>query len=174
MQKLFFEGPSLHQALGRWIFGFLVFVALNACAAGPQLVRHTFAFDVLADSPDAEVLDYRYGESRFPAASNPAELREQGKALQGISIYGAMRKADSLYVKWRVKSTDQVHEDTVDLGRRLPGDFTDHRVYFIVNGPQLYVYLITPERRPPDMPPNGPRTYHHLKTITLYPENSKP
>jgi hypothetical protein len=64
-------------------------------------------------------------------------------------------------------------EETVDLRYRLPRDITDHRVYFIVRGPQLYVYLISPERRPPDMPGNGPRVYSHLKTTTIYPDQPK-
>jgi len=84
-----------------------------------------------------------------------------------------MLRGDFLYVKWRIKSTGQVYEDTVDLRRRLPADITDHRIHFIVKGPQLYVYLITPERRPPDMPPNGPRPYQYLKTITIYPDQAK-
>ena len=84
-----------------------------------------------------------------------------------------MLKGDDLYVKWRIKSTGTIHEDTVDLRNRLPVNIKDHRIYFIVKDTQLYVYLITPERRPPDMPPNGPRQTQYLKTITLYPDQPK-
>ena len=67
------------------------------------------------------------------------------------------------------KKTGLVHEDTVDLRSRLPESIKDHRIYFIVKDTQLFVYLITPERRAPEMPPNGPRPTQHLKTITIYP-----
>jgi hypothetical protein len=78
-----------------------------------------------------------------------------------------MLRGDFLYVKWRIDSTGQVYEDTVDLKSRLPRDITNHEIYFIVKGTQLVVYLITPERRLPDMEPNGPRKTQYLKTLTI-------
>jgi len=136
-------------------------------------VDHSFSFDAITDSPDAELLDYRYGDSKQRPTRNPEYLRQEGRSIQRGGISGEMLRGDFLYVKWRIKSTGQVYEDTVDLRRRLPADITDHRIHFIVKGPQLYVYLITPERRPPDMPPNGPRPYQYLKTITIYPDQAK-
>jgi hypothetical protein len=106
-------------------------------------------------------------------AKNPDYLLKEGRSLQGAGIRGEMRRGDFLYVKWRIKSTGQVYEDIVDLRHRLPADITNHRIHFIIKGPQLYVYLITPERRPPDVLPNGPRPYQYLRTITIYPEQAK-
>lgn len=36
-----------------------------------------------------------------------------------------------------------MHEDTVDLKRYLPRDISGQRIRFIIEGPQLYVYLIS-------------------------------
>ena len=87
-----------------------------------------------------------------------------------------MLRGDFLYVKWRIKSTGMVYEDTVDLRNRLPADIKDHRVTFIIRGPQLYVYLIPPEgrKRAKGKPPNGPRMYEDLDTVTIYPDQPKP
>ncbi len=84
-----------------------------------------------------------------------------------------MLRGGFLYVKWRILSTGQVYENNIDLRERLPADIKDHRVTFLIRGPQLYVYLITHDRRPPDIVPNGPQRYQHLKTITLYPDQPK-
>lgn len=80
-----------------------------------------------------------------------------------------MLRGDFLYVKWRNERTGQVYEDTVDLRQRLPADIAKHRIHFIIKGPQLYVYLISPEPRPPNMPVNGPRMYRNLKSTLIYP-----
>ena len=84
-----------------------------------------------------------------------------------------MLVGDFLYVKWRIKDTGLVYEETVDLRQRLPRNIKDHTVYFDIKGAQLYVYLISPERRPPDMPPNGPHMYDYRKIFTIYPDQPK-
>lgn len=145
-------------------------VALAACATGPKLVEHGFSFDARQDRPEVELLDYRYGDSRQPGArADPARVAE-GRIGQQWSVYGAMLRGDSLYVKWRIKKTGQIYEDTVDLRSRLPAAIADHRIHFDIKESQLYVYLISPERRPRDMPPNGPREFDYLKVFTIYPD----
>ena len=155
--------------LFRRLFGLVLLFTLSACSTTPQVVDHAFSFDATADSPDVEVLDYRYGDSQVPTARNPPQMLALGKSFQGTNIMGPMRRGDSLYVKWRIRSTGEVHEDTVDLRPRLPNDMTHHRIYFIIRGPQLYVYLISPERRPKDAAPIGPAIYSYLKTLAIYP-----
>jgi hypothetical protein len=157
----------------QWLLFLVIANTLLACASASKNVDHAFGFDAISDSPDVYVIDYRYGDSKQPMARNPEYLLKEGRSLQGASINGEMRRGDSLYVKWRIKSTGQVYEDTVDLRRRLPADITAHRIYFIIKGSQLYVYLITPERRSPGTPPNGPRPYQYLETITVYPQQGK-
>jgi hypothetical protein len=146
---------------------------MTACAAGPGVVDHGFAFNALRDSPDVEILDYRYGESLQPSASNPESMRAAGTSLQRMSIQGPMKIPDSLYVKWRVQSDGRVFEDTVDLRSRIPRDITHQTVYFIVRKAQLYVYLVSRESRLPDVAPNGPELYRDRKVVTIYPDHDK-
>jgi hypothetical protein len=146
---------------------------LVAACAGAQLVDHSFEFDALSDSPGIRILDHRYGDSNFPGASNPEHLLKLGQPLQSAHMTGAMKRPDKLYVKWRVLSEDRVYEDTVDLRSRLPRDITNCKVTFMVRGPQLYVYLVHPERRPPDSAPIGPNLYRSRRVTTIYPGEPK-
>ena len=162
-----------HRSVMRWL-GVLFFTfAITACAATQGIVMHSFGFSTIQDSPDIEVLDYRYGNSKQPGARPPAWALKENRVSQGTSTHGEMLRGDELYVKWRIKSTGSVHEDTVDLRSRLPENIKGHEIYFIVKDTQLFVYLITPERRAPEMPPNGPRPTRHLKTLTIYPDPPK-
>jgi hypothetical protein len=148
-----------------------LFVAVG-CANEPKVVDHAFTFNVGWDSPDVDLLDYRYGTSLLPGVQNSEHLRAEGRAPLNANVNGPMRQGDSLYVKWRVKSTGQIYEDTVDLRRRLPRDITKHRIYFLIKGPQLYVYLIPPKsrKRPAGAPVNGPPGYQDLDVKTIYPD----
>jgi len=157
-----------------FIYAILVLAAvcaLAACAADTRIVNHSFGFDVRRDGQDAIVLDYRYGESKLPVRA-PEEAVKKGEVFYFSGVTGPMLRGDYLYVKWRNKNTDQVYEDTVDLRSRLPDDITDHRVYFMIRGAQLYVYLIPPEskRRLPGAPSVGPRMYSDLDTKKIYPD----
>jgi hypothetical protein len=164
---------------------------LAGCAIGqPALQAHSFGFDARRESPDVEILNYRYGNSKNPMA-RPADYQlQEGKVSQFTNTYGEMLRGDSLYVQWRIKSTGQVYEDTVDLKSRLPADITDHTIHFIVDKTQLYVYLISPEKLNPNPCPMereervrlshselpGERIfsmYCVLKIITLYPDPPK-
>ena len=158
-----------------WSAALALLSSLAACASGPKVVDHAFSFDVHSDSPEVDLLDYRYGDSALPGTSNQPNLRDKGQAPLRISVNGPMRQGESLYVKWRVKATGEVYEDTVDLRHRLPADITDHRIYFLIKGQQLYVYLIPPKskRRPTGAEPNGPRKYQDLDVRTIYPDRPK-
>lgn len=122
---------------------------------------------------DIEILNVYYGVPDCPVNYDSEKVLFKGKPMQGTSIHGPLRRAHKLYVKWRIKRTGQEFEDTVDLRNRLPKDMTKHGVHFTIKASQLYVYLITPERRPLDMPPNGPRETQFLKTLTIYPDQTK-
>ena len=162
--------PTMAQReILRWLFIAIVTASLVGCASMQDVVHHGFGFDFIDDSPDAELLDYRYGNSRNPAAKNSQGMLSQGKSKQQLETYGGMLRGDELYVKWLLRSTGEIHEDTVDLRKRLPTDIENCRIYFLVRGPQLYVYLITPQRRANNDPPNGPRATSYLRTVTLYP-----
>lgn len=146
-----------------------VCMALTACATGPVLPDHAFSFDAVRESPDAEVLNYRYGDSRMLAAHAQEGDLQRGTVRQGTNINGPMLRGDFLYVKWRIKRSGKEYEDRVDLRSLLPADIQDHRIHFVIKGPQLYVYLISPERNPPDWPTYDPPGYTHKKTYQIYP-----
>lgn len=143
------------------------------CASGPPLVNHTFEFDARADSPDAQILDYRYGTSKQPGArASERELRE-GRVSQYVGTTGEMIPGDSLYVKWRIKSTGEVLEDTVGLKDRLPRTITDHTVYFVIVGRELQVFFVSPELRSKDRYPFGPKKYRdYYKSYQIYPTST--
>ena len=150
----------------RWLVAVIAAAVLAGCASTPEVVSHGFGFDFIDDSPDAVLIDYRYGTSYY-GGSERASL---GRVGQGRRIFGEIRRGDDLYVKWRLKDTGEVLEETVDLRTRLPQDIRGSEIYFMVRRSQLYVYLITFQRRTKDEPPNGPSRTHYLKTITLYPD----
>jgi hypothetical protein len=151
---------------------FIVLLALAACASRGDVVRHGFGFDFIDDSPEAVLLDYRYGQSRNPVR-NPVAMANRGESNQGNGVFGEMLRGDELYVKWRLKETGQVFEDTVDLKSRLPADIENCDVYFLVRGSQLYVYLITPQKREKGEPINGPKKWSSRRILTLYPDSAK-
>ncbi|HJV80756.1 hypothetical protein [Noviherbaspirillum sp.] len=158
--------------LGRWVFALVVACLLAACAFNRDVVFHSFSFDVSRDNQDAEVIDFRYGDSKIPVRAAEWAVKE-GKTYQTTSYGGRMLRGQFLYVKWRIKSTGNVYEDTVDLRHRLPRDIEHNEVYFMVRGPQLLVYLISPEPRSPGMPAIGPSMYRSRKVTQLYPDERK-
>jgi hypothetical protein len=162
------------QRMWRRIFRILgIFIFLLAARHSfAQVVDHAFGFDMRYDDQDAEVLDYRYGNSKLPVQA-PESAVLDGKPLVSANGNGPMLRGEFLYVKWRNKGTGQLFEDNVDLRHRLPTDITGYRVQFIIKGPQLYVYLISPQLRPPDFPANGPKMYHYKKTTVIYPDQPK-
>jgi len=147
----------------------IALVAAVACAASPEVVDHAFAFDTSKDGQNAVVLDYRYGGSRLARA--PEWAVKEGRTFTFENVHGPMARGDYLYVKWRDTASGRVHEDTVDLRHRLPDDITDHTLYFMIRGAQLYVYLISPSsvERPPDTQPDGPRMYRTRNVVRIYP-----
>jgi hypothetical protein len=145
---------------------------LAGYATGQSLTRHAFSFDARRDSPNVEVLDYRYGNSKLVGTRAEEPLVKDGQIAQMTNVTGPMLRGDSLYVKWRIKKSGEVYEDTVDLRSRLPTDITNHRLYFVVKGTQLYVYLISPEteKRAESELPGPLRKYSDLKVTTIYPD----
>jgi hypothetical protein len=161
-------------SFARWLTLVALSIALIAPAWGTDLVNHSFAFDLTKDDQDAAILDYRYGLSKNPVQA-PEWAVKEGKEMFGQGVTGPMLRPDFLYVKWRNRATRQEYEDTVDLRQRLPQNFSDHTVYLMIRGAQLYLYLIPPndQKRPKGVPFIGPRMYSDLNTIMIYPDQTK-
>lgn len=131
---------------GAWrLFVLGILFVLTGCAS--DVVYHSFEFDANSESPDIEVMAYKYGDDKGTGTS----AQEREYTIRGVKhfgmggqagITGDILRPDFLFVKWRIKATGEVLEDTVDLKTRLPRDFSRHTVHFTVDGKQLYVYLI--------------------------------
>ena len=141
-----FENSLSPVACSAWRLYLLgISLWLSACASG--LVYHSFSFDANSESPDIELVAYQYGNDK--GTGMRAQEREFtirgvkhfGMAGQG-GVTGDILRPDFLFVKWRIKATGEVLEDTVDLKSRLPWDFSRHTVHFTVDDRQLYVYLV--------------------------------
>lgn len=144
--------------------------AATGCASGPVLVDHAFGFDARVDSPNVLILNYRYGTSGMPSTSGDTNIRDFGKSGQFGNINGGMPLGETLYVKWQLKDTGEVLEDTVDLKPLLPRNMHRKHIYFIVQGRQLHVYLMEEAvPRPSDWPKLGPRKFQYEKTYQIYP-----
>ncbi len=136
-------------------------------------VPQSFSFGDYGENADIEILNVFYGIPNCPVNYDSTYDPYNGKPMQGTHMGGIHRRAWQLDVKWRIKSTGQEYEENIELRNRLPKDMTNHHLHFSIEGSQITVYLITPERRPPDMPPNGPRATQYLKTLTIYPDQTK-
>lgn len=128
----------------------IAFAVLTSCATGPSFMLHGFSFNTFKDSPDIEVLDYSYGNRDESAKkglvgiSADASRVKAGQSLVDTNVFGGYPKGDYLYVRWRIKDTGKVFEDTVDLRSRLPTDINNFGIRFVVMREQLYVYLVPP------------------------------
>ncbi len=137
------------------------------------MVNHHFSFDALEDSPGVEVLDYQYGTGRQFGTRAEKERVALGQVFSGWNTYGAMPRGDFLYVKWRIKQSGQICEDKVDLTPRLPANIADLRIHFVVKASQLYVYLISPGKRPASWPVGPVRAYEYQQQVQIYPDQPK-
>lgn len=148
----------------------LIALMVVGCATGPKVVNHAFGFNTPQDSPQYEVLAYKYGEGKVVSTSSDTAIRDFGGSRQGTNVNGPMPLGDRLYVKWRDKGTGQTYEDLVDLRPLLPRDMTNQRIYFVVDGPQLHVYLMNLKRRAdPAAPIVGPFKLQYFSTRQIYP-----
>ena len=167
------------DALLKLIFSLMIglmMTALTPAADAAERQYYAFEFDLKYDNQHAVILDYWYGNSKSDSWVNlPAEYVKMGKTASTESVTQMMPPGGLLYVKWRDTETQKVYEDNVDLRHRLPKNIEDHRICLMINGPQLYVYLISPEgkNRPESEPQNGPDKYSDLKNVTIYPDQTK-
>lgn len=151
------------------IFGFALLLSmfLGGCAAS-HTVRHAFGFDMIDENPQVEVIDWKYGQSKNYGAHPLSDQR----ATKRVNVMGEFLYPTSLYVKWRNTVTNSIHEESVDFKDILPKNLTDHRVHFSVKDDRLYVYLITPELRPPNWPIYPPLYSQIYKSYQIYPDKT--
>lgn len=147
-------------------------ILLTACATGSQGVNHAFAFDARIDSPDIEILNYRYGSTGSVGTNGDTSIRQFGRSAQAGSFSGPVPVGDTLYVKWRIRSTGQEFEDTVDLKSRLPRNMVRQEIYFLVKSGLLFVFLTDLTKpRYKEIPIVGPFKTQSYVTRQIYPDS---
>jgi hypothetical protein len=142
--------------------------AMTGCASF-KTYFYTFAFDVTRDNQDAIVLDYKYTLDGETLVGAYQDYVEKQIGFPGESNFGRMPIGDSLYFKWKIISTGMVYEKSVSLKGRLGEDMSGKRVYPMVNGSRLLVYLISNESRDQGAPLIGPTTFQDYKIKLVYP-----
>lgn len=165
INKTLFQRESL-----KWLFACLMLLSLSACAMAGNRAHHSFSFDTRHDSPDVEVLDYQYGDAAHFETGAERESVALGQVFVGGNVSGVMPRGDTLYVKWRDRHTHHVYQDRVDLKSRMPRNISDLTVYFLIKGPQLYVYLIYPGLKEASVPKGPVRMYQDQKQVQIYPD----
>ncbi|RTL37457.1 MAG: hypothetical protein EKK53_21030 [Burkholderiales bacterium] len=164
------------RLLKRWLRAaslLILAAALGACATGPKLVVHSFNCAQWKDgwAEKADLLAYSY--------ANKVPMLTETQPWPGHSSIGCggitanMPVADFLYVKWRLKDSGEVLEDRVDLRSRLPTDMTNQTVTFVIDGRQLYVFLVTPTEINQRLLSRSKKTWHSKYNVTyeIYPHN---
>lgn len=140
--------PIRSLLLGVWRSLWLtcLFAVLTACTGFSQTIAgrafHSLSFDPSRESVGVQLLYYRYGATDQFGLRTPPDQVASGKAA-GVAITGELPIGDDFYAKWRVLPTGQVFEDTVDLKSRLPSNMHRQTLKPIIEGSQLYVYLIS-------------------------------
>jgi hypothetical protein len=147
--------------------------ALAGCATGARTSYHTFSFDGWNDNwaKTVDLLEYDYGGAHS-MVQRKAESEENTLGYR-TSINATMANGEYLYVKWRIKSTGEVIESRVDLRGRLPDNMFDQGVTFVIDEKQLYVYLITAEKKKYMSPPvlRTSRSNHYV-SYEIFPTNT--
>lgn len=144
----------------------------------PERVSYDFTFDMF-DTPDIELLDYRLETESLTHIfrTKIVHTKDGAVVLQSHNVgLQPYYRPTRLYVKWRIKSTGQEYQDTVDLTHRLPIDMEGSKITFRMegaHGDQLFVYLVTREIRPKDWPVQGSRDYQGNKVLILYPDSQQ-
>lgn len=139
------QRPSKQLFHNLWLIFMLI--TLTACGGLSNVVQqrafHSLEFQPKTDSVDIQALFYRYGSSNEFGMRTSAEQAVIGESVAGISISGNLPIGEDFYVKWRVISSGRIYEDLVDLRSRLPLIMTKQEIRPIIEGGQLYIYLIS-------------------------------
>ncbi len=163
----------------RWLRS-LGLITLTLCLWGCAVIGqrqpdHSFSYDAEFDgwADKADLLEYRYGDKERMTAN--AVKPGQERVGIGGTVSGPMPIGEFLYVKWRIKATGEVLEDRVDLRPLLPWDMDGCKVTFVIDGRQLYVYLVTNQNKPYESPPILKTYLSRLKvSYEIYPNNTRP
>jgi hypothetical protein len=137
-----------------FLTGLLLFIGMQGCAVTTVPEWHSFEFDAVFEMNDIEIIDFRYGNGpAFPARTRCRPVSERdNKCLQGTSANLLTEIGETLWVKWKVKSSGLVYEDTIEIKKLLPKSIKGMTIFFVIRDKQLSLYLNTMQPRPLDWP----------------------
>lgn len=165
----------------RFFAALALMIFISACAIAPKDVWQKFTFDGTKDgwASTVDLLEYAYGDRDQMTSDNVLSPRglvyRNGAGLNPRSnINGPMPVGTFLHVKWRLRQTNQVYEERIDLRDRLPANMKDHGLTFVIDGAQLHVYVITPQPKADDTA--NTRTWYSKSyhTYEIFPQLKKP
>jgi hypothetical protein len=132
-------------------------VIMSGCATTPHKVFHSFNFDGWNDGwytgpqSNVQLQEYSYGD-QYHMVRRKVKEGELFLAPR-TSVSGPMPVGEFLYVRWLLKDSQEMVEHRVDLSDRLPRDMQNQEITFVINGRQLFVYLVTDKGKPYGTPP---------------------
>lgn len=162
-----------HEVVRRLLVAALLICALGACAMPPLKPWHSFSFNGWSDkwADQADLLEYDYG-GKYRMVRGKVASGQSGVGYVN-NVNGPMPVGDFLYVRWRLKGSNEIFEDKVDLRDLLPGNMQDHGLTFVIDRQQLYVYLITPlAKHESDRPLLKTTKSRYYVTYEVYPQNT--
>lgn len=137
----------------------------------PEYILHTFESSDRSESPNIEVLDYQYGNSR-PAASEYESVGVlQKDRRNGVgNRTGVIKRGEFFYIKWKNIISNVVFERRIDLKEKLPIDIYDHTISYSIRDDKLTIYLVTLKDKPANVMQNVPNRYANKVVLILYSE----
>ena len=152
-------------AFVRWLVVLALGFVMAACATGPRLVNHGFNFDGWNDgwAKKVDLLAFSYGDQYRETRG----VSKDGKGLgYQSSIFGPMPVGEFLYVKWRFIDSGEIIEKRVELKDRLPADMTSKELTFVIDGRDLYVFVVMPQRQDPPLTKRSHRNWTSRFNVT--------
>lgn len=137
-----------------------------------KLVAHAFSFNGWNDkwAQKVDLLAYSYGD-QYRAVQREVKNGEQTLGYSS-SVNGGMPVGEFLYVKWRVKETGEEVEERVDLSSRLPANMFNLELTYVIDGRQLYIYIVTKAPKPKEAAILKTAWSLNNLTFEIYPNNT--
>lgn len=134
----------------------------------PEYVFHTFESSDPSESPNVEILDYRYGFVKPDASEyeSPGILKVNRRGGV-INITGALQRGEYFYMKWKNSISGETFERKVELKSKLPIDIFDHTISYRIRNDRLTIYLVTLKDKPANVMQNVPNRYANKVVIIL-------
>jgi hypothetical protein len=161
-----------HAALPLLAVGVLMIVM--GCAIGPKKALHGLEFDAVFNMTDIEIIDYKYGDGpAFPIRTRcRPKVTPTDKCAQSESANLLTEIGETLYVKWKIKSTGEILDDTIIMKKVLPDDINGMKLFFYIKQRQLYLFLDTRLPKPKGWPEYEVMGYQYYKNYQLYPTSN--